>query len=135
MWLPNMALDGEPEELEVYEEPNKELTPFEKAGYTKDAKFKVLGNWGSLKKGDIVTLDEDDGTICPRFKTEDGRCGSMWLPNMAPKGCREELEVCEGPNTKNDIDCELSTIITSLKFKISEIEDIVGSLQKLKDNS
>ena len=72
---------------------NKKLTPFEKAGYTKDTKFKVLRDWGSLKKGDIVTLKEDNGEDFPWFKTEEGRPQWCWLPNMAPNRIVEQLEV------------------------------------------
>ena len=104
MWLPNMTPEGYEGELEVYEEPNKDLTPFEKAGYTKDTKFRVLRDYDYLKKGDIVTLAEDDGFRCPWFKTEDGNWGSMWLPGMVPKDYDEHLEVYEGEDvTQQDI--------------------------------
>ena len=93
--LPNMTPRGVKEELEVYEEPKKELTPFEKAGYTKDTKFKLLRSYGSFEEGDIVTLKLDDGTVCPIFKTKDDRDVSMWLPDMAPLW--DELEVYEEP--------------------------------------
>ena len=74
------------------------MTPFEEAGYTKETKFRVLRDWGNLKKGDIVTLGLDDGTECPWFKTEDGRRAWCWLPNMAQEGCEERLEVYEELN-------------------------------------
>ena len=71
------------------------MTPFEKAGYTKDTKFKVLRDLFRLKKGDIVTLKEVKGSSLLWFKTEDGRNRRMYLPNMAPEGYPEELEVYE----------------------------------------
>ncbi len=46
------------------------MTPFEKAGYTKDSKFKTLVPYGNLPKGTVVTLHtDDDGSFCPYFKT------------------------------------------------------------------
>ena len=71
------------------------MTPFEKAGYSKYTKFRVLGNVLSFKKDDIVTLEHDNGRYCPWFKTEDGRKIRLCLPNMAPEGFEEELEVYE----------------------------------------
>ena len=73
----------------------KILTPFQAAGYTKDTKFRVLVDYRGLYRGDIVTLDEDDGTVAPWFKNEDGSIGYMYLPNMAPEGQLEVLEVHE----------------------------------------
>ena len=80
-----------------YSNDKVRLTPFEAAGYTKETKFKVLRDRGILSKGDIVTLLIDDGSLCLWFKTEDGRLGWSCLPNMAPKGSREHLEVYEEP--------------------------------------
>ena len=71
------------------------MTPFEEVGYTKDTKFKVLVDYWGLYRGDIVTLELDDGTISPKFKTEDGRDDWIYLPNMAPQGYPEDLEVYE----------------------------------------
>ena len=76
------------------------MTSFEKAGYAKDTKFRVLVDYWSFKEGDIVTLYEDDGNYLLRFKTEDGRNRRMWLPNMAPDGY-EELEVYEEPKEED----------------------------------
>ena len=97
MFLPNMEPDGYPEELEVYEEPKKDLTPFEKAGYTKDTKFRVLRDMWYFNKGDIVTLHKDNGTDCPSFKTEDGWQDLCWLPNTVDVTECGELEVYEEP--------------------------------------
>ena len=74
------------------------MTPFEKAGYTKDTKFKALRDLFRLKKGDIVTLYEDDGSYRPSFKNEDGEWNWLWLPNTVSEFYEEELEVYEEPN-------------------------------------
>ena len=76
----------------------KKLTPFERAGYTKETKFKVLVNNCGLRVGDIVTLNKDDGSVCPLFQTKDGRWCYTFLPNTAPRSCDEELEVYEEDN-------------------------------------
>ena len=73
----------------------KKLTPFERAGYTKETKFKVLRDDCTFDKGDIVALGEDEGSECIIFKTEDGRWNWLYLPNMTPKYRHEELEVHE----------------------------------------
>jgi len=57
-------------DIEVYKEgekPVKEQTPFEKAGYTKDTKFKFIGEDGEFEQGETVWLERDDGTSCPKF--------------------------------------------------------------------
>lgn len=46
---------------------NKELTPFEKAGYTKDTKFRMKFGTCDIEIGDVVWLSWDDGTNSPRF--------------------------------------------------------------------
>ena len=84
------------------------MTPFEKAGYTKDTKFKVLRDSNAcFSKGDIVTLAEDDGFRCPWFKTEDGNVGRLWLPNT----CRWELELYVEEST-------LSVFFKSIPFMV-----------------
>lgn len=70
------------------------MTPFEKAGYTKDTKFKVLNDESEIfSSGDIVTLLRDDGSRCPLF--EDGKGGEHFLslPGLANEHIDEELEV------------------------------------------
>ena len=69
------------------------MTPFEKAGYTKDTKFRVIRDIWGLKKDDIVTLDLDDGSYLLRFKTEDGRWIWSHLPNMVHQNDYEYLVV------------------------------------------
>ena len=47
-------------------------TPFKKAGYTKDTKFKVINDEAEdfgIYEGDIVWLHRDDGSICPAFSS------------------------------------------------------------------
>lgn len=63
---------------------NKELTPFEKAGYTKDTKFRVTQDAArvcDLKVGAVVWLSCDDGSTSPEFT--DGRYeGFLQLPGI-----------------------------------------------------
>lgn len=42
-------------------------TPFKRAGYTKDSKFRVTSSYGDFEKGDVVILRKDDGTHSPQF--------------------------------------------------------------------
>lgn len=46
-------------------------TPFEKAGYTKDTKFKFVGEDGEFAIGEVLWLDKDDGTRYPSFTNGD----------------------------------------------------------------
>ena len=101
------------------------MTPFEKAGYTKDTKFRVIKDCYSLKKGDIVTLYEDDGTLSPKFRTYDGRCYWLYLPNMSLVYYEEVLEVHEEPNIDSKALVErLDNIEKLLKEVTKEIEEI-----------
>lgn len=70
-------------------------TPFEKAGYTKDNKFKTLVTRGNTLAGVIVQLQEDDGSHCPFFEAVDvGERLCFWLPTEGDKrGDEEELEL------------------------------------------
>lgn len=71
------------------------MTPFEKAGYTKDSKFKTLVTRGNTLAGVIVQLQEDDGSHCPLFEAVDvGERLCFWLPTEGDKrGVEEELEI------------------------------------------
>jgi len=70
------------------------MTPFEKAGYTKDTKFRVLHGGYVFKRGDIVKLSYDDGSNFPRFhKVYDPFTRHyIYLPGKSPTGI-EFLEV------------------------------------------
>ena len=74
------------------------MTPFEKAGYTKDTKFKALTKDGDLNVGDIVTLECDDGSSCPWFENElvDSAIGLL-LPNYG-----NDIEVYEEDSIKKE---------------------------------
>ena len=142
MYLPNMAPEGFDEQLEVYEELNKELTPFEEQGYTKDTKFRVLVDYRGLYRGDIVTLAENDGTICPRFETKGGNkvMGYMYLPNAAaPQGFKEELEVYEEAENNTTIYTKKVTVyrasLSGVPFdviKVSKCGDKYGCVRDIK---
>lgn len=72
------------------------MTPFEKAGYSKYTKFRVIGEgFFDLEKGDIVTLEEDEGGYLCCFKTPCGRRSWCWLPDTTHLGGSEDLEVYE----------------------------------------
>ena len=102
------------------------MTPFQEAGYTKDTKFRVLVDFGKyIKKGDIVTLYKDGGTLAPCFKTEDDRRGCMRIPNMVDVVECEELEVYEEPKKDSKALVErLDNIEKLLKGIAKEIEEI-----------
>ena len=120
------------------------MTPFEKAGYTKDTKFRVLRDYRRFKKGDIVTLCEDYGSICPRFETKEGSLGSMYLPGMGSERYGEELDVYkEGVEhqpkeelplpTVNDIeDMEDKDLINFLKINHKLVGQILEKLNNGK---
>ncbi len=77
-------------------------TIFQKAGYTKDTKFKTLVDT-DIPKGSIVVILKDDGTKNPFFKLETSKAtttgnarfleyGCFSLPGMTSDGI-ERLEV------------------------------------------
>lgn len=53
---------------------SKKMTPCEKLGYKVGDKFEVIGHY-AFKKGQVVTLHEDDGTKCPLFAGDGGGAG------------------------------------------------------------
>ncbi|AHX01165.1 hypothetical protein M316_0100 [Nitrincola phage 1M3-16] len=53
------------------------MTPCEELGYKVGDKFVIVADTEyHYSKGDIVTLDEDDGTNMPYFKVKDSWCSS-----------------------------------------------------------
>ncbi len=104
--LPGLCDPGE-EDLEVYvEEEDNAVTHFEKAGYTKDTKFKVIEHGGDFPYGSIVVLLEDDGSTCPFFKlegttgTSTDDCsylnyGCFYLPGFSEDGDQIEVYIEE----------------------------------------
>ena len=118
------------------------MSPFEKAGYTKHTKFKVLRDYGSFKVGDIVTLVLDDGTICPRFITKGGNkvMEYMYLPNAAaPQGFKEELEVYEEAENNTTTYTQEVTVykahLLDVPFeviKVSKCGDNYGTVRVIK---
>lgn len=74
----------------------QEKTPFEKAGYTKDTKFRVLacnGEEYGIPKGSVVRLDFDDGSACPAFVK---LTGGDYMYYYLPGATYNHLEVFEG---------------------------------------
>ena len=53
---------------------SKKMTPCEKLGYKVGDKFEVISHH-AFKKGQVVTLHEDDGTECPLFAGDGGGAG------------------------------------------------------------
>lgn len=52
----------------------KEMTPCERLGYKVGDEFEVISHH-AFKKGQVVTLHEDDGTECPLFAGDGGGAG------------------------------------------------------------
>ena len=50
---------------------SKKMTPCEKLGYKVGDEFEVISHH-AFKKGQVVTLHEDDGTECPLFAGDGG---------------------------------------------------------------
>lgn len=53
---------------------SKKMTPCEELGYKVGDKFEVISHH-AFKKGQVVTLHEDDGTECPLFAGDGGGAG------------------------------------------------------------
>lgn len=53
---------------------SKKMTPCERLGYKVGDKFEVISHH-EFKKGQVVTLHEDDGTECPLFAGDGGGAG------------------------------------------------------------
>lgn len=53
---------------------NSKMTPCEKLGYKVGDEFEVISHY-AFKKGQVVTLHEDDGTECPLFAGDGGGAG------------------------------------------------------------
>lgn len=66
---------------------SKPKTPFEKAGYTKDTKFKFIGERREFEKGETVWLGFDDNTPAPFFTN--GKRGNF----LYFEGSDKDLEV------------------------------------------
>lgn len=49
---------------------SKALTPCEKLGYKVGDKFKVVSDKPAIEIGSVITLKNDDGTVCPAFYCE-----------------------------------------------------------------
>ena len=115
------------------------MTPFEEEGYTKETKFRVLRDMFRLKKGDIVTLYKDGGTICPKFITEDGRKGTIWIPSITPHCVKDLLEVYEEHLTKylittlHDNIVKYAKNLEDLSFEINKMGIEVLSVGEIKD--
>lgn len=95
-------------------------TPFEKAGYTKDTKFRVIHEdpCHGIETGDIVWLSEDDDTTLPEFTN--GK--SFRYFSFLPEDC--ELEVL--PNIGDTCKGATSTVESSPAVTITHNLTIKG---------
>lgn len=83
-------------------------TPFEKAGYTRDTKFKVINDEAEdfgIYEGDIVWLHRDDGSSCPAFSSG-GNHTYFYLPGEE----NADLEVYHDDSVSEDNDAPSPTI-------------------------
>ncbi len=72
------------------------MTPFEKAGYTKDSKFRVTKCESSIikfKVGDILSIVSDDESVCPKFVNQEGYSNFFVLPESLEERFKSELIV------------------------------------------
>jgi len=76
-------------------------TQFEKAGYTKDTKFRVVNDNIYFNEGDIVTIHFDDKTDMPKFIKSIDTTGYMYLPGI-DRDYRFMLEIAE-PSTREEV--------------------------------
>lgn len=74
-------------------------TPFENAGYTKDTVFRVLSGSVAFERNDLLRLDLDDGTACPRFVDQRGQKAYMPLPKKKVRDGESILEVAHNAIT------------------------------------
>lgn len=114
------------------------MTPFQKAGFTKDTKFRCLCSYGDLRKGVIVTLNKDDGTDCPEFIDENGNKEYMILPDLAFADLEVYTEMSgddsslieEIPLVEISRDVKYTVLIKGVPFTFSqdEIDELVSEL-------
>lgn len=100
------------------------MTPFQKAGYTSDTRFKVLVDEGEVKAGDIVRVQKDDGSEYPFFLAEDGREECLYLPGTNPD--QEELEVISEPETTEGLPVNISMTLEE-GVALQELLDNIAS--------
>lgn len=71
-------------------------TPFTDLGYTLEDKFIVKNNTcdlsATVNEGDVVWLDYDDGSNCPRFISEKGWQGNQFYPHIINVNDLEKLQ-------------------------------------------
>lgn len=70
-------------------------------GWSADTKFRVIKDYNSLRAGDIVKLEYDDGTSAPKFENARGDTEYMSLPTADLPELKVYEEVCEEPPTLN----------------------------------
>ena len=100
----------------------QEKTPFEKAGYTKDTKFRVVSDTAKdygVPEGSVVWLAWDDGTKCPFF-TRGGSKVSFLLPGV----CNEQHlkviqeDTAEDEDSYPNIQVKLSAVDKTPTYRV-----------------
>ncbi len=124
-----------------YQQEDLIMTPFQKAGFTKDTKFRCLCSYGSLRKGAIVTLNKDDGTDCPEFIDENGNKEYMILPDLAFADLEVYTEMSgddsslieEIPLVEISREVKYTVLIKGVPFTFSqdEIDELVSELSEV----
>lgn len=124
-----------------YQEEDLIMTPFQKAGFTKDTKFRCLCNYGDLRKGVIVTLNKDDGTDCPEFIDGNGNQEYMILPDSAFAELEVYTEISvddsslieEIPLVEISREVKYTVLIKGVPFTFSqdEIDELVSELSEV----
>lgn len=117
------------------------MTPFQKAGFTKDTKFRCLNRYGDLRKGVIVMLNKDDGTDCPEFIDENGNKEYMILPDLAFADLEVYTEISvddsslieEIPLVEISREVKYTVLIKGVPFTFSqdEIDELVSELSEV----
>jgi hypothetical protein len=125
----------------LYKEEDLIMTPFQKAGFTKDTKFRCLCNYGDLRKGVIVTLNKDDGTDCPEFIDGNGNQEYMILPDLAFAELEVYTEISvddsslieEIPLVEISREVKYTVLIKGVPFTFSqdEIDELVSELSEV----
>lgn len=72
------------------------MTPFEKAGYTKDSKFRVTKCESGIikfKVGDILSIVSNEESVSPKFVNQEGYSNFFVLPESLEERFKSELIV------------------------------------------
>jgi hypothetical protein len=103
------------------------ITPFEKAGFNSNTKFKVLDPHGAHSLGTLVWLFEDDASFSPEFIDEDGITDYYCIPEEGDD--KFDLEVyTEAPSEGVKYDSEKPRMDLLIKNLALAVEEVVKVL-------